>query len=88
MLGGDSMDSIEEIIQKLSNSFNNFLNDVFSCIILIIIGVILTCAVICVWSIFQIQAGVTNSIYQAVWSFILGVCASYFLIADLKDRVE
>lgn len=88
MLGGDSMDSIEEIIQKLSNSFNNFLNDVFSCIILIIIGVILTCAVICVWSIFQIQAGVTNSIYQAVWSFILGVCASYFLITDLKDRVE
>lgn len=82
------MDSIEEIIQKLSNSFNNFLNDVFSCIILIIIGVILTCAVICVWSIFQIQAGVTNSIYQAVWSFILGVCASYFLINDLKDRVE
>lgn len=88
MLGGDSMDSIEEIIQKLSNSFNNFLNDVFSCIILIIIGVVLTCAVICVWSIFQIQAGVTNSMYQAVWSFILGVCASYFLITDLKDRVE
>lgn len=88
MLGGDSMDSIEEIIQKLSNSFNNFLNDVFSCIILIIIGVILTCAVICVWSIFQIQAGVTNSMYQAIWSFILGVCASYFLITDLKDRVE
>ena len=82
------MDSIEEIIQKLSNSFNNFLNDVFSCIILIIIGVILTCAVICVWSIFQIQAGVTNSMYQAIWSFILGVCASYFLITDLKDRVE
>ena len=88
MLGGDSMDSIEEIIQKLSNSFNNFLNDVFSCIILIIIGVILTCAVICVWSIFQIQAGVTNSMYQAIWSFILGVCAFYFLITDLKDRVE
>ena len=88
MLGGDSMDIIEEILEKISNSFNNFLNDVFSCIILIIIGVILTCAVICVWSIFQIQAGVTNSMYQAIWSFILGVCAFYFLIADLKDRVE
>lgn len=84
MIGGDSMSIMGEILQEF---LGKFLNCIFEGLTLILIVAVFVCIASFIVSLSGALAGEAGSLYDAIWSVILG--GTYcFVISDLQSRLE